>query len=102
LTNPVTAMANKPPYPRQRLNFYPNWVCVKPSAAKCGAPRLCQPKLHAALTGGRIAPTMAHAKNPFRYFEVIRLVVMMYVRMYVRYPLSLRDREATPVRKLPA
>ena len=35
--------------------------------------------------------------NPFRYFnsspEVIRLVVMMYVMMYVRYPLSLRNVE---------
>jgi putative transposase len=55
--------------------------------------RLCQPKLHAALMGGRLAPTMAKAKNPFRYFdsspEVIRLVVMMYVR----YPLSLRKLE---------
>jgi integrase len=53
----------------------------------------CQPKLHAALTGDGLAGRMTQAKNPFRYFdsspEVIRLVVMMYVR----YPLSLRNVE---------
>jgi putative transposase len=53
----------------------------------------CQPNIHATLAGGRLGPTMAQAKNPFRYFdsspEVIRLVVMMYVR----YPLSLRNVE---------
>src|SRR5260370_829368 len=57
------------------------------------APRCCQPKLHGALTGGGLAGRMTQAKNPFRYFdsspEVIRLVVMMYVR----YPLSLRNVE---------
>ena len=43
--------------------------------------------------GGAPRPPLQHPANPFRYFhsspEVIRLVVMMYVR----FPLSLRNVE---------
>ena len=50
----------------------------------------CQSKIRPPVTLGRYAAQMP---NPFRYFnsspEVIRLVVMMYVR----YPLSLRNVE---------
>jgi hypothetical protein len=54
---------------------------------QCGG--LCQPKI-ATRRASRYRWAM---KNPFRYFdsspEVIRLVVMMYVK----YPLSLRNVE---------
>ena len=50
-------------------------------------------QVHAGLTGGRLPTAMSKPVNPFRYFdsspEVIRLVVMMYVK----YPLSLRNVE---------
>ncbi len=51
---------------------------------------LCQSEPRPSVTG---APQTAPMRNPFRYFnsspEVIRLVVMMYVK----YPLSLRNVE---------
>ncbi len=49
--------------------------------------------IHQRLTGGLINPRMAKSDNPYCWFdsspEVIRLVVMMYVR----YPLRLRNVE---------
>ena len=50
-------------------------------------------QVHDGLTRRRVAGFMTKAPNPFRWFnsspEIIRLVVMMYVR----YPLSLRNVE---------
>jgi len=55
----------------------------------------CQAKLHEAPTSGRYVG-MTKSTDPFRYFdsspEIIRLVVMMYVR----YPLSLRNIDDIP------
>ena len=50
-------------------------------------------EIHGGLTGALYPARMAKAENPFRYFnsspEVIRLVVLMYVR----FPLSPRNVE---------
>ena len=60
-----------------------------------GQPRAghCQPKLHLWLTGDGSAGRMTQAKNPFRYFDSSPEVIRPVVMMYVRYPLSLHNVE---------
>ena len=64
-----------------------------PLRAEHADDRLCQPKLWQAVSWAEVSPPGARSSNPFRYFgnspQVIRLVVMMYVK----YPLSLRNVE---------
>ena len=66
-------------------------ACAAASEGALATRRLCQSKFTPA--NQRPYPRMSKAENPFRYFnsspEVIRLVVLMYVR----FPLSLRNVE---------
>ena len=90
----LSSYLHSPPRPLRRLDSLrrrqwndPNWNrCITPGSS--GSPNLAS-----RYFGPPSIAAMAKSTNPFRYFdsspEVIRTVVMMYVK----YPLSLRNVE---------
>ena len=85
----MAKIAGVPPPPR-----YPIEPLMTAARENEDPARLCQPKpSRPEIRGGASVAAMAGSTNPFRYFdrspEVIRLVLMMYVK----YPLSLRNVE---------